>query len=185
MAAAEKNAFEILGLPVSLAIDPAEIESAWQGLSREAHPDNAGSGDSDRAAEINRAREMLRTPGARLRHWLEIRGREIPRNASLNDKLMTQFSEVGALLAETDTFLEKKKAATSAIAKAILAEEEFAVQKSVQEKMGDLKSQIDGIEARFPELEADEDEAVRGLERLRFVEKWNAQLQDRLVAILM
>ncbi|MDA7673014.1 hypothetical protein OAK43_01285 [Verrucomicrobiales bacterium] len=177
------DAFATLDFPRRLVLSMEEIEGRWRELSRESHPDS-DSGDSDRAADVNRAYETLRSPGSRLRHWLELNAVEIPRNASIDEDLMAQFTEIGSLLALADAFMAKKNAATSAIAKALIADEEFAVQKDVQNRMGHLKAQIEAISDQFNAFEADYVAAVRGLEKLRFLEKWNQQCQERLVSIL-
>ncbi len=177
------DAFASLGLPRRLALSLDEIEARWRELSREAHPD-AATGNADHAAEINRAYEVLRNAGSRLRHWLELNGVDIPRNASIDEDLMTQFGEVGAVIASADAFLIKKKAASSAIARALLSDEEFTVQKAIQGRMADLKGQIEGIAGQFDAFEEDHSAALRGLEKLRFLEKWFQQCQERLVGLM-
>lgn len=182
------DAFAVLGLDRHLTLEDDAIESAWRELSKEHHPDAEG-GNADHAALLNRAYQALHTPGNRLRHWLEIHGVERERQSTIDPDLMDLFAEVGALLESTDALLQKKKAATSALGQALLAESEMKTQQDLQALLGRLQqAQRESVE-RFPDFESalpqgEARAATTTLARLGFLEKWQNQVQDRIMTLI-
>src|SRR5437868_4529239 len=78
---ADKNYFELFGLPVSFDLDLADLTERYRGLARTTHPDRfAGGSDQERrvamqtTASINEAFRILKDPIARGRYLLELRG---------------------------------------------------------------------------------------------------------------
>jgi molecular chaperone HscB len=78
---ADKNYFELFGLPVSFDLDLADLTERYRGLARATHPDRfAGGSDQERriamqtTASINEAFRILKDPIARGRYLLELRG---------------------------------------------------------------------------------------------------------------
>jgi len=76
-----RNHFELFGLPVRYAIDPAALERAYRELQRTVHPDrHASAGDAERrlalqaAARVNEAYRALGDPVERARYLLTLRG---------------------------------------------------------------------------------------------------------------
>ena len=76
-----RNHFELFGLPVRYAIDPAALERAYRELQRTVHPDrHASAGDAERrlalqaAARVNEAYQALGDPVERARYLLTLRG---------------------------------------------------------------------------------------------------------------
>lgn len=182
------DAFAILGLPRELEISGAAIEEAWRELSRELHPD-ADTGDAGRAADVNRAKDILGRPSTRLRHWLELRGVEIGRDTAISNDLMDLFGEVGGVLREADGVLKDKAAASSALGKALLAEREIAAQQELQSQLANLQDRKAAVTERFSEFQVaaetgDFGEAIAATGTLGFLEKWEREIQERLIAIL-
>lgn len=183
------DAFATLDLPRKLDLSELEIESAWQRLSRESHPDSEG-GHEDRSAAVNRARGFLATAGNRLRHWLDLHHVSIPRQGAIDDELMTYFAAVGALLSRTDELLKRRASATTHLARALLAEPEIAAQRELQDMLSRLRDETAAIRenfARFDEAAAQggpHDEAIAAATRLGFLEKWETQCRDRLIRLL-
>lgn len=184
------DAYRVLGLPLRLDIDDARVEAAWRQLSREAHPDVSG-GDKDLAADVNRARDLLASPASRLRHWLDLRGVEIPRQSPIDGDLMTLFSAIGETLRQVDDLLVKRAAATTHLSRALLAAPEMAAQQSIQSRLAHLKGETEAIRDRFASHESawndrgDTRAAVADLARLGFLEKWESQCRDRLLRLLV
>lgn len=184
------DAYLVLDLPGLLDIDEARVEAAWQRLSREAHPDVAG-GDTDRAASINRARDLLASPASRLRHWLERHGVSVPRQSPIDGDLMTLFSEVGETLRQADDLLAKRAAATTHLSRALLAAPEMAAQQAIQSRLARLRAESEAVRDRFADHERDWNErqdaraALADLARLGFLEKWEQQCRDRLLRLLV
>lgn len=76
-----KNHFELLGLPLAYAVDPARLESAYRQLQTQVHPDRfAAATEAERrvamqwAARANEAYRTLRDPVDRARYLLGLKG---------------------------------------------------------------------------------------------------------------
>jgi molecular chaperone HscB len=76
-----RNHFELLGLPVAYAVDPARLEKGYRDLQSQVHPDRfAAKTDSDRrvamqwATRANEAYRTLRDPVDRARYLLGLKG---------------------------------------------------------------------------------------------------------------
>lgn len=59
------DAFDILGLPVRMDLQPDQVERAYLRRAAGAHPDAAGAGDDSASAELNAARSDLIDPETR------------------------------------------------------------------------------------------------------------------------
>lgn len=177
------DAFAELGLPREVALGDDGIEDAWRELSRRWHPDSP-DGDPARSADVNRAHEILAQPGARLRHWLELNGRSA-RNAAMSNDTMTMFSKVGTALQAADEVLKKRASATTAMGKAVLAASEWQTQADLQTLLGEITATVAAEIARFPAInEGDFSRAESTAAALGFLEKWQAQIRERLVALM-
>ena len=177
------DAFAEFGLP--RRVDPGDevIEDAWRELSRRWHPDSP-NGDPARSAAVNRAHEILAQPGSRLRHWLELNGRSA-RDAAMSNDTMTLFSKVGTALQAADEVLKKQAAATTAMGKAVLAASEWQVQADLQFLLGEITDAVAAEIAHFPAIDdGDFSLAVSTAAALGFLEKWQAQIRERLVALM-
>ena len=87
--------FATLGLQRSAALDEALVRERFHELSRDAHPD-ADAGDEVAFAAINEAQRVLRSPGARLRHLLELEfGCKPEATGAMSEVLMDLFAQVG------------------------------------------------------------------------------------------
>ncbi len=182
------DAFATLGLDRRLDLADDAIESAWRELGRQLHPDGEG-GDAERAAGVNQAYQVLRSPSRRLRHWLELHGVEIGRQAALDPALMDLFSEISPALNEADDILRKRAAAGSALARALLAEPEMTAQQKLQGLLGRLGRQRAGITEHFPDFASEAeaghfDNALAAAGQLAFLEKWESQVQQRLMNLI-
>ncbi len=76
-----RNHFELLGLPVSFAVDPAALERAYRELQGRVHPDRfASASEAERrvamqwATRANEAYRTLRSPVDRARYLLGLKG---------------------------------------------------------------------------------------------------------------
>jgi len=181
------DAFAELGLPRRVDVDVETIEENWRELSRSVHPD-ADGGDADRAAAVNRAHQLLTQPGSRLRHWLELNGRSA-RDAAMDDQMMSFFSKVGGTLQTADEVLKKRSAATTAMGRAVLATAEWESQAALQKLLSELGEAIAVAIARFPEIDMQGESGEFGVAEstaasLGFFEKWQAQIRERLVALM-
>lgn len=187
------DAFAIFGLPRLAALDEETLRRAYAEKSRAAHPDCGGS--DQEAARINAAHETLRAPDRRLKHLLEIAAppeaaqwRAVP----VDDEMMRSFSKLGAAINASGRFLEKKSRARSALAKALLANEEMAHRESLERIGADLARRQAEMEALLPALdEALESRDRSAWERLgstqaqfAYLLKWRRQIRERLLELM-
>ena len=179
--AAEVDHFATLGLGRSAALDDGLVRERFHELSRDAHPDTEG-GDEEAFAAINEAQRVLRSPSARLKHLIELEFGDRPNSTgAMSEALMELFAEVGGALSLADEAIAKRRAATTAVAKALLAGAEMAAQQALMSAGGSLMARRREREAGLGEIELGNREAlVTACHELSFLEKWQAQVQERL-----
>ena len=173
--------FATLGLERSAALDETVVRERFHELSREAHPD-AENGDEAKFAAINEAQRVLSSPAARLRHLLELEyDGKVESSGAMSAQLMDLFSDVGGVLSQADALISKRQAATTAVAKALLAGEEVSVQQALMGAGGQLMGRRQEIEDGLGGLSlSDRDKLVTTAHELAFLEKWQRQVQERL-----
>lgn len=184
------DAFALLGLPARAALDEAELQSAWLQAARAAHPDQEG-GDAALAAGLNQALDTLKSPVTRLKHLLERHSGTPWRAVPLDAEMMRLFENLGPLLQRGAALAQKKQAASSALAKALLAREEMQIREALEELGARIEeawareeSSLPGCDERlaagdaavWPELQAAQ-------ARLAYLEKWRAQIRAQLLAL--
>ena len=149
------DAFALLGLPRCAALNGETLQTAYAAHSRSAHPDHGG--DESRAAEVNVAYETLRAPDKRLKHLLELAAPEDEkhwRTVPMDEAMMSLFSELGKALEASAGFIERKSKAQTALAKALLANEEMQQRESLERIGFELENRRTEMEALLPELDA-------------------------------
>lgn len=170
------NAFDTFSLTPSLTLDLDELRETYQNLAAENHPDN--NGDKARFDEINKAYAILKSPSQRLKAFMVNHGIEHDARGAVSNDLMDLFMQVGALIQEADAFIRKKSAATSALAKALLEGESM----DLQDKLSKLIATIESNQSAITELftsSIPEENLSQISRNLAFLEKWQAQLQQR------
>jgi hypothetical protein len=178
------NPFAILGLPESLLLDPASIESAW----REHHRDDEDPAVGN-ASDQNRARALLSDPVPRLAAWLEVKAPEIAPDRAIAPALMDLFSKIGPVLSQTDPLLARHRQATTALARALLTKDSITAQLAVQEMLQQIQAAKAGYLDRFADFEeaaehGDFTTAAAALGPLKFLKKWEEQCRERLLALI-
>jgi len=187
------DAFAILGLPRRAALDDEALRRAYAAKSRTAHPDCGGSEEA--AAQSNAAYETLRAPDKRLKHLLELAAPESAnpwRTVPMDDAMMGMFSELGKALEASAAFVGRKSKAETALARALLANEEMRHRESLEHIGLDLENSRTRMEAMLPGLDAAMqagDPSVwkqLGLLQARFayLAKWQAQIRERLLSLM-
>ena len=178
------NPFAILGLPESLLLDPAAIESSWREHHREGEAPSAGD-----ASDHNRARALLSDPVSRLAAWLDMKAPAIPHDRSISPALMDLFAKIGPVLARTDALLARHRQATTALARALLTKDCITAQLEVQALLQEIQPVKADFLDRFAAFEkAAEHEdfaaATAALGPLKFLKKWEEQCRERLLALI-
>ena len=103
----------------------------------------------------------------------------------MSNDTMTMFSKVGTTLQATDEVLKKRASATTAMGKAVLAASEWQAQADLQSLLGEITGTVASEVARFPKI--DEENLALGestAAALGFLEKWQVQIRERLVALM-
>lgn len=174
------------------------IRASFQAAAAAAHPDKA-TGPEDREARtmlfarLNEARATLLSVPARLR---ALRALEFPgsgeTSGTMSGELMDLFARVGAALQAAQQFSRKKGQATSALARALLANEEMQVQETLQSAASALEEQTTALRASLPELDTlrANDPPAAGeqlsalLRQAAFLEKWQTQVRGAFQGML-
>ena len=173
--------FALLEQPRRPWLDEHALKGAFHRLAFAAHPDRPG-GQSDASADLNAAFETLRDPVKRLRHFLELEEPAILRQAaSVPDDLGELFPRVAAAREALTRFAARRRSAASAVARALLADEEGAAKTIAGETRGAIEQRL---AADLEALRAIDGTAIsdrKGLAhlytRLAYLTRWDAQLR--------
>jgi curved DNA-binding protein CbpA len=176
------DAFDVLGIERRLTLSDEYLRERYQTLSKTRHPDAQGSEALFR--ELTEAYELLRSPGRRLRHWLEVGGVEGDPRGTIDATLVSIFGEVGAALQHADAFIRRREAARTALSRALLEREAGVRRAQLEAALARVEAQIAAQLDDFGRLEEDgqqmaADEAWTAARNLGFLEKWRAQLRER------
>lgn len=176
--------FATLGLPRSAALDGDALQQAWHAKAREAPSD-----------EVNQAFEILSHPERRLKHLVELlhEGEAAPwRAVSIDPKLMSVFEKLGPLLQETAAFLKRKQAASTALAKALLSSEEFALRERLEALGTAIGEHRQHLESSLPDLDARRvagtpsviAELQTAQAHFAYLAKWQTQIREALLGLM-
>ncbi len=173
----QKNHFELFGLQPAFELDLENIAERYRDLQRAVHPDKfANASDQERllsvqqAAQINEAYQTLKSPLARARYLLELKGITLNDNDTTMDplflmeqmelreslaKVRGESDPFGALMSLRDTIEAKEKAFIDALAGAFASAEA-----SQLEGARDTVRKLQFMEKLLSELEELEEELV-------------------------
>lgn len=193
----DPDPFALLDLPRRPWLEADAVKAAFHRLGRELHPDASGpGGDAGRFAALNEAQATLSDPRRRLSSLLTLEfgdtasSAPAPVPAGLGDLV---FPTQG-LLQAADNFLARKAAATGALARALLAREEWTLREQVETRLAELEARhadaLDDLRRfdaeggwgdpgapRPPDAPA----TLRGLrDRLSYLGRWTEQFRERL-----
>jgi curved DNA-binding protein CbpA len=193
MPADTMDCFAVLGLPRAAVMVESALHRAYTEHSRLAHPDHGGSEAA--ASQVNAAFETLRSPEKRLKHLLELDGPEDAkawRTVPLDDAMMSLFSGLGKAMEDTAKFLERKAKAGSALAKALLANEEMRHRETlerigfeIEERREDMEAGLMALDATFANPDLDGWKQLAAMQaRFAYLARWQAQVRERLLALM-
>ena len=170
------NAFDTFSLTPTLVLDLKDLREIYQNLAAENHPDN--DGDKQQFEKINLDYAVLRSPSKRLKAFMQHEGIKYDSRGAVSNDLMDLFMRVGSLVQEADAFIRKKSAATSILAKALLEAESMELQDKLSELIAIIESNQSKITESFSSP-INDSELPQIARNLSFLEKWQAQLQQR------
>ena len=172
-------------------LDPERVKDTFHRLSRTEHPDQAVVEEDADFARLNQAQATLRDPKARLRHLLELEYPEVRLAGPSNvpPTLADLFVDIHEHLRAADAVLAKKAAASSALARALLAREELAVREGLEpvlDRLAELeaaaKEELQVFDARW--CDARPTDAAATLRdfyaRFAYLARWTEQGRERL-----
>ena len=192
--------FTLLGEVRRPEVDPERVKDTFHRLSREWHPDAVAGGggageENDDFARLNQAQATLRDPKARLRHLLELEYPEVrvAGPAVVPPALADLFAPVLTLLRDIDALLAKKAVAPSALAKALLARQEFSLREAAESLLEKLDALLAAAQEELRAFDAaweprPPDAAARLVDfhgRFAYLSRWTEQLRERLYQLGM
>jgi len=144
---------------------------------------------------VNAAYEALRAPDRRLKHLLELAAPEDAkqwRTVPLDEAMMGLFSELGKALEASAKFIERKAKAQTALAKALLANEEMRHRESLERIGFEIENRRTEMEAMLPRIDqallANDESVWRQLgitqAKFAYLTKWQTQVRERLLALM-
>ncbi len=183
--------FALLGEPRRPWLDPERSRKRSTASAARNTPTSRAGRSRRRFRAAQPGAGNLARPKARLRHLLELEYPEIKLSGPSNvpPGLADWFVSVHGLLGETDGVLTKKAAASTALAKALLARVELAT----REKVESVLAQLDALHATATEeliafdilwigvRPPDAAATLQGFyQRFAYLSRWIEQLRERL-----
>lgn len=167
-------------------LDPEALRESFHRAAASHHPDAAGGGD-ERFAALNAAYAALREPSPRLRHLIELVAPALlARPAVIPPALADLFMQLAARRRAADAFLQKRSAASSPLARALLAADQAALRRDLDAALAQLTAAHDSalaelraLDAAWPDPAPADLVALASLQaRFAFLAKWTAQLRE-------
>lgn len=199
--------FALLDEPRRPWLDAEALKQKYLARSSEVHPDRVhGASEADRCLAnqrytgLNAAYACLREPRDRLRHLLELElGRKPAELQEMPSELVNLFMEIAPVCRETDGFLARQSAVTSPLLRA----QSFPEAQNWMDRLTSQQRIITGrhdallaclrtLDTAWTETAADASTHPGLLAKLEticrqlgFISRWNGQIQDRLVRLML
>ena len=166
-----RNHFELLGLPVGYAVDPARLDRGYRDLQSQVHPDRfAASTETERriamqwATRANEAYRTLRDPLERARYLLHLKGFDTGEETNTSmppDFLMQQ--------------MEWREAAAGA-----RGERDLEALRSLRTQLTGARGEMLRQLERALDKDANFEAGCSLVRKLRFLEKLDEEIDDAL-----
>lgn len=199
------DCFALLEQPRQPDLNLDALENHFLALSRELHPDRLHQAPetdrlaaSQRYADLNRARQVLREIPSRLLHLLELEsGKRPPDIQRIPPGTMDLFIEVGESCRDADAFLARRAAAHAPMLKVKLFQEGLqhverlqSLQRRIHEQTAVLQSHLPALNITWNQAPPPGDPrrpSLLPLARLEelyrafsYIARWTAQIQERM-----
>lgn len=197
--------FTLLGQPRRPWVDPEALKEKFFALSTTVHPDRVHGADKtikaqadESYAALNAAHQCLRETKLRLQHLLLLETGSKPGDLkTIPEDLVQMFSQVALLLRQTDPLLKEKAQAVSPMLKVGVLERAMphlgtisTLQTAIDSRRTELDGELRALDAEWagtvtnPQMR---EEALAGVQRLYhlfgFVDRWSAQLRERMIQL--
>ncbi len=176
-----EDCFAELGLERRLAWTEEELRERYDARCREAHPD--AGGDSEQFQRLRGAYAQLRSPGRRLRCWLELECGELAPGGEMEEALGGLFAELGPLFQRSEELARREAEARSLLMRSLVEREAMELMGGLEEAGKRIGDRIEELRERFAEFDrrgagACREEAEATARSLLFLEKWEQQLRE-------
>jgi hypothetical protein len=183
--------FAILQQPRRPWLDSEALKERFHRQTAESHPDVAGGGDDGDFAAFNAAYTALRDPASRLRHLLELEAPDLlAPSQEIPTDLTDLFMRIAGFRRALDVFRKKESAASSSLARALLAGERLALSDQGDGVRAGLEAAYDAAMETLRAIDSDwkrdprPTDAVERLAALHhqcaYLSKWRSQLAEAL-----
>lgn len=172
------DAFQVLGLPRDLTLDPDTVRARFQELSLAHHPDRGG--DTTTYSRLVEAAAILGTHARRWSHWAELQGwKRADRIVEMDEAIADEFNRVGDLLARARELTRTKPKAESALARAMVERKSMLLFGELSAKISEISAKEEGILARAKDgLSADQAGELSG--QLACLGRWLKELREAI-----
>jgi curved DNA-binding protein CbpA len=177
------DAFAEIGLPRSPCLDQDDLDRRFDRLTRERHPDAGGGAEG--FARLNEARAILESSARRWRHLLELEFPGTAIDGPLPGLLMDLFSEMSLALSRSDAVLDRKSAAASAVARALLSRDEMRAREELECIGGKIDDRFQHLESAAREWDRRPESLAALAREAAFLEKWRGLTREALVKLGM
>ncbi len=175
------DAFALLGFSRRLDLDPAEVRSRFQEASLDHHPDRGG--DADTYQKLVEAAGILESPARRWRHWAELEGwRAESRIMEMDQSMAAEFARVWDLLQRAQAATAAKRAAASALSKAMAERSAMVLPGEIADVIASLTEKEHEI-LRAGESPVSPEEAGRLSGHLACLARWRGELRAALASL--
>ncbi len=182
------DAFATLGLPRLAALDEEAVRSAYFEKAKQTPADGT---------EIHAAYDTLLAPEKRLKHLLELAAPAEAkqwRTVQMSEALMQHFMALGRVRPEAEALIDKRAKAQSALTRALLERQTYALRDSFEQIGFALDEQRTALLGTLPALDtqlktdAADTTAWRALAEaqahLSYLAKWQAQVRELLLKLM-
>jgi hypothetical protein len=189
--------FALLNEPRRPWLDEEALKGRFFALSSSIHPDRAHTlpeqeriSAQERYTELNAAYTCLRQPKERLRHLLELHtGRKAAPVQEVPGGLVEMFFEVGQGCRAADEFLKRKAATASPLLLAGLFEEGQTISERLKALRQGMSARQEQLVQELQTMDNDWESRIARLEQIQqtltYLQRWSAQLQERIVQLAL
>ena len=179
--------FSVLGQQRRPWLDLERLKQEYQRLTFARHPDRTdGVDEGSDFGEINEAFRVLSNPKLRLQHLLSLET-QISQPTAVPAEISDAFMDTASLVNEIDRLLQRRDAATSALAKSVILPEVTALQdraRAALEKLHELQDDaLDDLQRLDEYWTAGHAEAASQLGKLAhrfgYLDRWIGQLREK------
>jgi len=164
--------FGLLSLPTDLTLSEDQLKAAYD--------------ESPQEEQHLQARNSLLIPSIRLEQWMQSRGFAKTRHSSIPNEFIALFSHISGCVTRISQLSEKKKSASSLLGQTLLDKQLF----EQKPNLDILATKLDALKAeRLAEFHIlqdtpSSDHANRLLQGLKFIQKWESELNKAYTNLL-